>query len=462
MTCVFEASVELPASSTEAFAWHARPGALERLVPPWQNVRVTRKTGGIDDGGQVELSVPLGLLRMRWLAEHRDFVDGRSFTDVQIRGPFRRWIHTHTVEARGADRCALTDRVEYSLPGGALGNLAGGGAVRRMLPRMFGYRHRVTAGDLALHHRFRDRPRLRVAITGASGLVGTALTALLTTGGHTVVRFVRRAPRDDAEVSWSTEAGVLDPERLDGVDAVVHLAGENIASGFWTRAKKQRIRDSRVEGTRRLVRSLAEMERPPGVFVGASAIGFYGDRGADRLTERTPAGTGFLAEVGQAWEAAAAPLEQAGVRVVNARIGVVLTPRGGLLGRVLLPARLGIASVFGAGDQYVSWIAIDDLLGGLTHALLDDSLRGPVNLTAPTPITQRAFAKTLGRVLRRPAIGRVPAWVMRTVAGDLADEVMLASTRVEPERLLAAGYRFRTADLESALRHMLGRTEART
>ena len=166
--------------------------------------------------------------------------------------------------------------------------------------------------------------------------------------------------------------------------------------------------------------------------------------------------------MGQAWEAAAAPLEQAGVRVVNARIGVVLTPRGGLLGRVLLPARLGIASVFGAGDQYVSWIAIDDLLGGLTHAVLDDSLRGPVNLTAPTPITQRAFAKTLGRVLRRPAIGRVPAWVMRTVAGDLADEVMLASTRVEPERLLAAGYRFRTADLESALRHMLGRTEART
>jgi len=174
-------------------------------------VRVIRKTSGIDDGGQVELSVPLGPLRTRWLAEHRDFVDGRSFTDVQIRGPFRRWIHTHTVESRGADRCALTDRVEYSLPGGALGNLAGGAAVRRMLPRMFGYRHRVTAGDLALHQRFRDRPRLRVAITGASGLVGAPLTALLTTGGHEVVRFVRRAPRNETEVPWSTEAGVLDP-----------------------------------------------------------------------------------------------------------------------------------------------------------------------------------------------------------------------------------------------------------
>jgi len=459
MTSLFETSVELPVSRAEAFAWHARPGALERLVPPWDDVRVISRTGGIDDGDRVELGLPFGPLQMRWLAEHRDRIEGQSFTDVQLRGPFRRWVHTHAFQDRDQGRCLLTDRIEYDLPLGALGRLAGGGAARRMLPRMFRYRHRVTSEDLDLHRRFRDQPRLRVAITGASGLVGAPLAAILTTGGHEVVRMVRRDARDDTEVSWSPQAGVEDLDRLEGIDAVVHLAGENVADGRWTQAKMKRIRDSRVEGTRHLVRTLTAMKRPPRIFIGASAIGFYGDRGSDWLDEGAPAGTGFLAEVGRAWESAAAPMEQVGARVVNARIGVVLTPSGGLLRRVLMPARFGVASVFGSGKQYISWIALDDLIGALTQALLDDALRGPVNMTAPAPVSQRDFAKTLGGVLRRPAIGRIPAWLLRSVAGDLATEVLLPSTRVRPERLLATGYRFRTPELDAALRYLLGREE---
>jgi hypothetical protein len=295
---------------------------------------------------------------------------------------------------------------------------------------------------------------MKIAITGSRGLLGSALVPALSKAGHDVVRLVRGAPAG-GEVAWSTAAGV-DPARLAGVDAVVHLAGESIATR-WTAARKRRIRDSRVQGTRALAESLAAARPRPGTLVCASAIGYYGSRGDERLTEDSPAGRGFLADVCREWEAAAEPAARAGVRVVHLRFGVILSPAGGALARMLPPFRLGLGGVVGSGRQTMSWIAIDDAAGAVQHALAHEPMRGPANAVSPSPVTNAEFTRALGRVLRRPAIFPLPAFAARLLFGEMADELLLSSARVEPARLAAAGYAFRHPDLEGALRHLLGR-----
>ena len=258
-------------------------------------------------------------------------------------------------------------------------------------------------------------------------------------------------------VRWDPTADRFDAGPLEGVDAVVHLAGESIASGRWTTAQKQRIRDSRVHGTRVLSEALAAMKRPPRVFVGASAIGFYGDRGDERLNEASPAGDLFLSGVCADWEAASRPAADAGIRVALARLGVVLTPKGGALAKMLTPFKLGVGGRMGDGQQYWSWVAIDDVVGALHHALMTDSLSGPFNVVSPNPVTNLEFTRALGRVLRRPTVAPMPAIAARALLGQMADELLLASARVEPDRLQETGYDFRQTTLEAALRHVLGR-----
>lgn len=296
---------------------------------------------------------------------------------------------------------------------------------------------------------------MNVLVTGSSGLVGSALAPALAADGHQVRR-LRRAPATGPDAtSWNPADGTFAPGALDGIEAVVHLAGENIAGGRWTAGRKARIRDSRVDGTRRLCDALAALDTPPRVLVAASAIGFYGDRGDELLDEGAPPGTGFLPEVSRAWEAAAAPARAAGVRVVTLRIGIVLSPAGGALGQMLLPFRLGVGGVLGSGDQYMSWIAIDDVVGIVRHALADDALSGAVNAVAPRAVTNREFTRTLGKVLRRPTILPAPAVAMRLALGEMADALLLASTRVDPAVLRSTAFEFRHPELEGALRHVL-------
>jgi uncharacterized protein (TIGR01777 family) len=257
---------------------------------------------------------------------------------------------------------------------------------------------------------------------------------------------------------WDPDSGRIDPAALEGFDAAVHLAGENIAGARWTFQQKARIRDSRIKGTRVLADALAGLSSPPGVVVSASAIGYYGDRGEELLTEESPPGEGYLSEVCREWEAATQPASRKGIRVVILRIGIVLTPAGGALARMLLPFKAGVGGIVGTGRQYMSWITLDDTIGAIHHAITSDSLRGPVNAAAPRPVTNREFTKTLGRVLGRPTLFPAPAFAFRLAFGEMADALLLASTRVSSDRLESSGYKFCHRELEGALRHLLGRT----
>lgn len=302
---------------------------------------------------------------------------------------------------------------------------------------------------------------MRVAITGSTGLVGSGVMTVLSAAGHEVVRLVRRVPAPgEKAVRWDPEKREADAAGLEGFDAVLHLAGENVGSGRWNASRKAAIRDSRVNGTRFLCDTLAGLDRPPKTIVCASAIGIYGDRGEEPLTEESPPGTGFLAEVCREWEAASAPASRKGIRVVALRIGMVLSPKGGALARMLPLFRAGLGGVIGGGRQYVSWVARDDLSLILLHALRRGDLDGPVNAVAPRPVTNREFTEALGKALSHPTPLPVPAFALRLAVGrEMADALLLASARALPRRLEETGYPFRFPELGAALRHLLGKGE---
>jgi hypothetical protein len=298
---------------------------------------------------------------------------------------------------------------------------------------------------------------MRILVTGASGLIGRALIPSLAADGHKIVCLSRTpGSGDHRHIYWDPHHGTLDADAVENFDAVIHLAGESIV-GRWTAEKKARIRDSRVNGTRLLCETLARVQDRPLVLVAASAIGFYGDRGDQLLNEESSPGSLFLSRVAKEWEAASEPASQHGIQVVNLRIGFVLSKAGGGLAAMLLPFKLGIGGRVGSGRQYLSWIAIDDVVGAIGHAILSDTLRGPVNAVAPHAVTNQEFTKTLGRVLWRPTLFPLPAFAAHLALGEMADNLLLASARVEPARLLASGYEFRFPELKGALRHVLGK-----
>jgi uncharacterized protein len=438
------------AEPDEVFAWHSRPGAITRLLPPWQPVRVAQEAPSVRDGTAV-LALPGGL---RWVAGHDPggYDPPRQFVDV-LRPPLGsalRWRHTHRFEPAPAGGTMVVDVVSTPVPAWAL-------------RPMFGYRHRQLTADLAAHARARQvcPVPLTIALTGSSGTVGLALAALLTTGGHRVIRLVRRPPRNDGERQWRPDDP--DPELLAGVDAVIHLAGASIGGRF-TPERKQEILSSRIGPTHALATLAARSAGELRAFVTASAVGFYGaDRGDEILTEQSGRGDGFLADVAAAWEDAAAPAAAAGIRTVQVRTGVVQTPRGGML-RLLYPVfEAGLGGPIGDGRGWLPWIEIDDLLDVYLRAVTDPALTGPVNAVAPEQARNSDYTLTLGRVLGRPALIPVPGLAPRLLLGDEgARELALASQRVRPAVLAATGHPFRYPSLDGALRHVLGRPQTTT
>jgi uncharacterized protein (TIGR01777 family) len=417
---------------------------------------MTRHVGGIRDGARVSLRTKAGPLWLNWEIEHRDYIEGRQFRDVLLSGPFAKWEHWHRIEPLGASACQLTDEIHYRLPLGWLGRIGGGAFTRRQLERMFIYRHAVTKADLESATTGAGKC---ILVSGASGLVGRALVGFLQTQGHIVRTLVRRAPRGDGEFQWDPGAGSMDAAALVGVDAVVLLGGENVAGGRWTAERKAAIRSSRIEGTRTLAAALAGVPvgQRPEVVVSAAAVGFYGECGDARVDESTPLGTGFLAEVCSVWEGELAALEKLGVRTVALRTGVVLSPAGGALAKMLPAFLFGAGGRLGTGRQWMSWITPDDLCALYLRAISDRGWRGPFNAVAPTPTTNRDFTATLAAVVHRPAVFPVPTMVLRAIFGEMAGETLLASTRAEPQRARQAGFVWRHAELGQALRHVLGR-----
>lgn len=300
---------------------------------------------------------------------------------------------------------------------------------------------------------------MNVLVSGATGLIGSTLVSELEGGGHRVTGLTR-SPKSADDARWDPEAGEIEASRLEGVEAVVHLAGESIFGGptdRWTPEKKRRILESRRQGTRLLAETIASLPSPPRVMVSASAVGYYGDRGNELLREESGPGTDFLSEVCREWEAAAEPAREAGIRVVHPRIGIVLSPRGGALGTTLPIFKLGGGGKIGSGRQWWSWVALDDVVGSIVHALNNEAVSGPVNVGSPNPTTNAEYTKVLGRVLNRPAIFPLPAPAARIMLGEVADALLLASQRMEPAKLKATGYEFRYPQLDGALRHLLGR-----
>ncbi|MEV0764500.1 TIGR01777 family oxidoreductase [Nocardia sp. NPDC050435] len=444
-----ERSSIVSAPLPEVFDWFARPGAFTRLSPPWQPMSLVREADSLADGRAV-LRLPGGL---RWVARHdrRAFDPPHRFADEVARDGLAllpaavamRWRHTHEFEAVDDQHTRVIDRVETPVPAA-------------LLDATFAYRYRQLAADLAAHQLAARHgwTNATIAITGASGLVGSALSAFLSTGGHTVLRLVRHRPRAENERQWDPAHPA--PDLLDGVDAVVHLAGASIAGRF-TEQHRREITDSRLAPTR----ALAELAARTGLrtFVSASAIGYYGyDRADELLTETSARGDGFLADVVAGWEDATRPAAEAGTRVVRVRTGVVQSPRGGTL-RLLRPLfALGLGGRIGDGRQWLSWIGIDDLIEVYHRALWDDSLSGPVNAVAPHPVRNAEYTRVLAGTLHRPALLPVPAFGPALLLGSQgARELATASQRIAPERLADAGHRFRTPDLEAALAHLFGR-----
>jgi hypothetical protein len=448
----FSYATTVPVAPEEVWAWHCRPGALERAIPPWERARVIERAGVPRAGDRVVLDVRRGPVRRRWVATYGDVHEGRSFKDVQTSGPFAHWEHEHVFVPEG-DGCRVEDHVEYALPWYAR---PAGGYARGSLARMFAFRHRRLADDLRRHDTVRG-PALRIAVAGATGMIGSELVAFLRAGGHDVLRLVRGRATEPNDIVWNPASGVIDASRLEGLHAVVNLTGRRIDTR-WTARRKAEIRDSRVGVTALLAETLARLEQAPQVLVSASAIGIYGARRDDELTEQSTPGAGFLAELCRDWEAAAEPARAAGIRVVTIRTAPVLSPRGTPLSKLLLPTRLGLGAVVGRGDQALSWVGLDDLVGAVLHLLRDDRLDGPVNVASPRPVTLRELADTLASVLGRRRFLRVPAAPVQAITGDMGDETIFASQRVMPKRLVDTGFEFFYPDLRALLAHELGRS----
>lgn len=450
----FQATLPFPVS--EVFSWHNRPGAFERLNPPWNPVQVIAHTGAITDGSMVKLKVttPIGI-PITWGLMHSGFRENEQFIDLQTRGPFRSWQHRHLFKSTGAQSTTLDDCINFELPVAPLSDLLVRPHIERELARLFCYRHVTTRNDLSKHSQYRGTQPLKIAIAGGSGLIGRGLAALLRGGGHTVKILSRRSSPD--QIHWDPSKAQIDLDALEGTDVIVNLAGENIAGERWTESFKEKLFESRVLSTRLITSAISKLKTTPKVLVSASAIGVYQSNTANPLSEEGEIGTGFLPELVTTWEEEALAAQTLGVRVVLPRIGIVMSPRGGALSKMLAPFLLALGGIVGSGNQMMSWISYDDALYGLYAMIADQNFSGPVNLTAPNPVSNREFTKTLGKVLKRPTIFPLPAAIVEALFGEMGRALLLNGLNVLPRKLLDHGFKFTFPTLDSCLKHQLGR-----
>jgi len=437
--------IDLPCE--EVFAWHKRKGAFGRLTPISQKVEVLDQSDSIEDGARIKLKVTQGPFSQNLEFEHYDYIENEQFCDRQVKGPFVKWEHRHRFIPVNERQCEMVDEIDYELPWYLPLTES---RLKQRMRNLFDFRHRRLQCDLQEH---KGVQRMKILIAGSSGLIGSALKDFLTTGGHEITPLVRS--EKDEGVLWDPAKQKVDLSQLEGYDVIINLAGENLADSRWNEAKKQKILKSRVNTTQLLAESIKNLTRPPKVFVNASAIGYYGHVPEGEVTESHFAGEGFLSEVCQKWEAATECLIGEDIRIVLLRTGVVLSPNGGALKAMLTPFKFGLGGVIGSGKQMMSWIDIEDHIRAVYFCINTDAIHGPINLTAPNPVSNREFTKALGKALNRPTVFPMPEFVAQTLFGEMADEMLLSGAKVMPEKLLKHGFAFQYPTIKDSLEHLL-------
>lgn len=448
----------MPFSAEDAFDWHARSGAIERLTPPWVNIDLLSRKGGLETGATVLMNMGKKPFQMAWHARHIEYEYGKMFRDMQEKGPFNSWVHTHLFHKEGPSNTLMEDRIDYKLPLHPLGNMFAGWYMEKELEKIFTHRHSTVYHDMSAHKKANLSP-LRILISGASGLIGSALTPYLTTGGHQVIRLVRtKTVKCQNKIVWDPSSGQIDTKNLGPIDVVINLAGENIGQKKWDSGRKRLLVESRTKSTTLLATAISNLEPRPSLFICASAIGYYGDRKDEMLTENHGPGDLFISGICKTWEACAKTAVHPDIRTAFMRIGIGLSPKGGALGELLFPFKMGLGAKIGKGDQYMSWISLDDILDAFLHVISKQSLSGPVNVVAPEPVTNREFTKIFADVLNRPSVFTIPEKAIDLIFGEMGREILLSSARVKPEKLVQSGFTFRSETLYDALKHMLGKS----
>jgi len=460
---VFTKSTKISATNQDTFDYHSREGALERLIPPWSFLTVRSHEGNIKDGATSTFKVRLGFIGFHWKAVHFGYIQDWQFQDKMVEGPFQSWTHTHSFKPDKTGRCKMEDKIAYSPPFGKIGAMLLNNTIQNNLNQLFQYRHRVLSNDLSLWKLAGRIRGQKILVTGSSGLIGSSLIPMLTAAGEQKITRLerpssRRNSRHSHSLFWDPTNDNVNLKDLEGFDTVIHLAGENIF-GRWTDSKKQRILESRVKSTQLLCNSLIKLANPPSTLICASATGFYGNQGNVVLTEESKPGLGFLSEVCRKWEESTQIAKDVGIRVVNTRFGIVLTPKGGILQKLLALSRLGLGFQFGHENQYISWVSVEDVIGSIFYSIINSSIRGPVNVVSPNPVTNLEFSKTLARILNNKLMLPISQKLVKMMLGELADSFIASSTLALPKKLSLAGYKFINPDLEDALRLLLGRQQ---
>ena len=432
-------------------------------------MEIIDNTGGINNNDNSIFRIKLGPITFKWVAKHFGYIHNLQFQDKIIKGPFKKWIHTHSFIPQGENQCIIEDKIDYMPRFGKIGSKIIQKRIQNYLNQLFIYRERILVNDTILEKMTREKGK-NILITGSQGLIGSSLIPLLTNiGGHKITRLVRKInnnnmyirsttnKEDKKSIFWYPEHDKLDHNELEGFDIIIHLAGENIF-GRWTDIKKQRIFHSRVGSTKLLAKSLTKLSNPPSLLICASAIGYYGDRPNEYITEDSIPGKGFLSEVCQKWEKATQDVTEIGIRVVNTRFGVVLTPKGGILQKLLSPFKLGLGITIGNKDQYISWVSIEDVIKSIFYSITNTSIKGPVNVVSPKPITNLEFSDTLKKIFNPKLSMSINQNIPKLIFGEMSKEVFSTNTYVIPKRLISTGYKFFDSELEDSLRFLLGKT----
>ena len=459
---LFVHKAKFDANKKQIWDWYNSDGAFRRIMPEWEGIQPIN-AGRLVDGDETIFKVKMGPLRQKWVARHHSVVPGESFADRMIKGPFGAWNHHHEFESRTGEVTSVIDNVEYKLPLHIFTGWSAGFTVLPRMKQMFEFRSVRVANDLKQIQATAKLPRQRILVSGSTGMIGLQLCAFLEAAGHDVHRLLRpstKLPSDvdsSKVVKWNDLTGEILEGDMNGFDSIIHLAGAGIGDKRWSKKRLKLIRDSRIIPTGNLAKIVAGLEKPPKKILCSSAIGFYGNRGTEVLDENSSAGNDMLSDLCRDWENASSAAKDAGINVIHLRTGIVMSPLGGALAKLLLPAKMGAGGPVGGGKQMQSWISLDDEIYAIHHLMMKEDSEGVYNLTAPNPVSQKQFAKTLGKVLRRPAFAPLPGFVIKILFGQMGKKLVLEGQDVRPNRLLESGYEFTHSELESCLRSCLGK-----